>query len=342
MKICSIRGAITIDENTEECILKNTQLLLQKIINENNLNIKQILNIFFSSTIDINKIYPAVAARNLGITQAGIMCMQEMFVENSLKMCIRVLINATDISQDNVKHIYLNDAKILRPDLVAKKIFSITIDGPAGSGKSTVARLIAKKINFIYVDTGAMYRAIAYYCLKNNIFYLDPKNVIECLKNINIVLDFVGLEQHIILNNENVTANLRTQEISKVASIISKIPDVREKLVKIQKNIAKNKNVVMDGRDTGTNVLPNANLKIYMDANIDERVKRRLNEFKEKGKIFTHEYLKKQMIKRDNSDKNRDINPLKKAKDAIFIDTTNLSIEEVSEKILKLIKENIE
>ena len=343
MNICSIRGAITIEENTKENIVMNTENLLNEIIEKNNIEKQNIINIIFSSTKDITKAYPAIATRNIGITDCAIMCLQEMDVEESLKMCIRVMITInSNVKKQNIKHIYLKDAKKLRPDIsLAKSGFAVAIDGPAGSGKSTVSKIISKELSFIYVDTGAMFRTITLYCLQNNIDCSDEIKVSKELENIDISLEFENGIQQIYLNNINVTEKIRTQEISKNASIIAQISSVREKLLKMQRKIANNSNVIMDGRDIGTNVLPNANVKIYLDADIDERAKRRCEELSMKNETFEYNKVRQGIIDRDNADKNRKIAPLKKANDAITINTTNLSIHEVSEMIIKIIKENI-
>ena len=340
MDIYSIRGAITIEENTKESIVKNTEILLKEIIEKNNINKQNIINIIFSTTKDLTKAYPAIACRNLSITDCSIMCLQEMYVEDSLKMCIRVMITVKLDNNTKLRHIYLKDAKKLRPD-ISLEGFSVAIDGPAGSGKSTVSKIISKELNFLYVDTGAMFRAIAFYCLKNNIDYNNELNINKELDCIDISLSFEDGIQQIYLNNENITEKIRTQEIAKIASLVAKISSVREKLLNIQRNIAKNNKVIMDGRDIGSSVLPNANVKIYLNADIEERTKRRCEELLQKNEIFEYEEVKKSIIDRDDADKNRKISPLKKADDAIPIDTTNLSIYEVSSLIIKIIKENI-
>lgn len=343
MNICSIRGAITIEENTRECIIKNSEELLKEVLKENNILKDDIINIIFSATKDVTKAYPAIATRNLGITDCAIMCMQELNIEGSLPMCIRIMMTVnTNKTKSEIKHIYLKDAKKLRPDISLKENpISVAIDGPAGSGKSTVATIIAKELSFTYLDTGAMFRAIAYYCLENNIDSNDFSKVSEKLNDINISLEFKAGIQQVYLNENNITEKIRTQEISKISSIIAKIPEVREKLLIMQRNIAKDKNIIMDGRDIGTNVLPNANVKIYLDADIEERAKRRCNEISLKGETFDYEKIVSEIKERDKEDKNREIAPLKKAKDAISINTTNMSIQEVTEEIIKIIKQNI-
>ena len=221
------------------------------------------------------------------------------------------------------------------------KNFSIAIDGPAGAGKSTVAKQVAKMLNFIYIDTGAMYRAIGYYCLNNNVDILNEEMVNNSLNNINIELKFIDNLQRIYLNNEDITDLIRTQEVGKAASSVSVYSKVREKMVSMQQNIARDNNVVMDGRDIGTVVLPNANLKIFLTASSLERAKRRYKELLEKGISEDLETIKKEIEERDYRDSNREISPLKQADDAIFLDSSNMTLEEEIEYILKLYKERI-
>lgn len=342
MFVSCIRGAITIDNNAKDDILTNTENLLNEIIKENNINIENIINILFTATNDIDMAYPAVAARKIGITNAGLMCMQEMYVEGSLRMCIRVLVTInSDKKQNQVKHIYLKGAEVLRPDLIEKHIISIAIDGPAGSGKSTIAKMTAKHFNFVYADTGAMYRTVALYCIENNIDYNDSAEVEKALNDVNISLLHENNEQKIFLNNKDVTDLIRTQEVAEGSSAVAAIPCVREKLVDIQRKIAEKNSIVMDGRDIGTNVLPFADVKIYMDADVSERAKRRCGELKDKGIKFDFEQIKEEVSKRDYNDKNRKISPLCMAQDAIYVDTTNIGIEGVKNKIIEIINNKL-
>ncbi len=342
MNICSIRGAITIEENTKESIIKNTEELLKQILYKNDIKIDDIINIIFTATNDITKAYPAIGARNIGITNCAIMCFQELFIEDSLPMCIRAMLTVnTNKTKEEILHIYLKDAKKLRPDLIKNSFIAVAIDGPAGAGKSTISNLIAKEINFTYIDTGAMFRAVAYYLLQNKINYENKDKIINCLNNIDINIKFEDFKQQIYLNNKNITKEIRTQEISKIASFVAQIQEVRQKLINIQKNLAQNKNVIMDGRDIGTNVLPDANLKIYLDASIEKRAKRRFEELFSKDKNIKYEDILLNIKERDKLDKERKIAPLIKASDAIYIDTSELDIYEVSEKIINLIKQII-
>ena len=206
---------------------------------------------------------------------------------------------------------------------------SIAIDGPAGAGKSTIAKLVAKKIDYIYVDTGAMYRTIALYLMRNNVDENDEVKVAEAIKDIKVSLDYVDETQIVLLNGENVNDFIRTPEVSRITSLIAKYAAVREKLLDLQRNLAVEKKVIMDGRDIGTNVLPNAFLKIYLTASADARANRRYKELVEKNETCDFESIKKDIIARDEQDMNREIAPLKQAEDAVLVDTSDMGIEEV-------------
>lgn len=338
MNMIAIRGATTIKENTKIEILEATQELLSAIIKENKIEIQEISSILFTATKDVTKAYPAVAARQLGITQASLMCMQEMYVEGSLPMCIRVMVQIQRINANmdlHIKHIYLHGAKKLRPDLVYGS--SIAIDGPAGAGKSTIAKKVAHALGYTYIDTGAMYRAVAYYCKQKGINWDCKQDVINVLDNIDIKIRNKEGIQYIYLNNEDVTSLIRNQEIASGASVVASYEKVRKQLVKLQRNLALETSVVMDGRDIGTHVLPNANLKIFLTASVIERAIRRAKELELNGHIAQLDEIKQEIIDRDYSDSNREFSPLSKASDAVEIDTTGKSIEEVTKEILQLL-----
>lgn len=217
--------------------------------------------------------------------------------------------------------------------------FKIAIDGPAATGKSTIAKLLAKSLSFIYIDTGAMYRAMGLYFIKNNISYNDENMINSLCDDIDLSISYKDGEQQISLNGENVTNLIRTEEVSKYASITSTYKKVREKLVHLQRSLGEKENVIMDGRDIGTVVFPNADLKIYLTATVKERVKRRYKELLLKGENVKEEDVEVELKERDYRDTNRENSPLRRADDAILIDTTNLSIEEVLEKIEKIYNE---
>lgn len=213
---------------------------------------------------------------------------------------------------------------------------NIAIDGPAGAGKSTIARRLAARLGFIYVDTGAMYRAMALFLMRNKIAPDDVPAITRACEEADITLDYEDGEQKVILNGENVNAFIRTEEVSKMTSDSSKQPVIREKMVALQKKLAAEKNVVMDGRDIGTTVLPDAFLKIYMTADSRERARRRYEEQRQKGIACDLDAIEKDIISRDAQDMNRETSPLRKAEDAILLDTTTLGIEEVVTEMLRL------
>ena len=215
----------------------------------------------------------------------------------------------------------------------------IAIDGPAGSGKSTTAKLLANKLDFIYLDTGAMYRAVTLYFLNNNIDLKDLNLINNFLHNMDLKLFYNDNRFKVMLNNEDITHSLRNQDINKNVSQISKNINVRKKMVDIQRNFSKNKDIVVEGRDIGTHVFPNAEYKFFIEADIRVRVKRRYNEMPDKSNISLSE-LENQIKNRDLLDSKRAISPLIKSNDAIVIDTTKLTIDEQVKKIYNLITNN--
>jgi cytidylate kinase len=220
-------------------------------------------------------------------------------------------------------------------------MINIAIDGPAGAGKSTVAKAVAKELNIIYLDTGAMYRATAYTAIKNNIDVSDPVGVGEMLKTLTMDVTYVDGAQQIIVNGFNTTPYLREHYMSKAASDISALPCVRYKMVDIQRELAKTYDLVLDGRDIGTFVLPDANCKIFLVASPEERAKRRVEENRTKGQESDFETVLNDIKQRDYNDSHREVAPLKKADDAVELDTTSLTIPQVVEAVINLVKEKI-
>ena len=221
--------------------------------------------------------------------------------------------------------------------LTLEKQYLIAIDGPVGAGKSTVAKITAKKLNIIYVDTGAMYRAVGLYVTRKGLDTKKSEDVNSVLGEINLDVKLSNEGQMIYLNGEDVTKLIRTPEISMAASNVSAIPEVRVKLVDMQRKLAETKSVIMDGRDIGTVVLPNATTKIYLNAELDERADRRYKELIKKGQDVTFEDVKADIVKRDTNDMSRAVSPLKKADDAIELDTTGLTLEEVVDKVIDIV-----
>lgn len=217
--------------------------------------------------------------------------------------------------------------------------YSIAIDGPAGAGKSTIARMTAEKLGYIYVDTGAMYRAMALFLIRNNIAADDNEAVSRECRNADISIEYRDGEQVVLLGGQNVNPYLRTGEVSNMASVSSTNADVRVKLVELQRKLAEKANVVMDGRDIGTVVLPHAQCKIYLTASVAVRAKRRFDEIIEKGGEADIETISREIEERDYRDMHRANSPLKQAEDAIYLDTSDLTIDEVTEKIMDIAKQ---
>ena len=217
---------------------------------------------------------------------------------------------------------------------------SIAIDGPAGAGKSSIAKALSKRLGYIYIDTGARYRAVALFFVENNISDGTDSRIESLLDKLEISIKYEDGAQKVILNGEDVTGKLRLEEIGKLASKFSAIGSVREKLVALQRKLAQKENVVMDGRDIGTVVLPNADLKIYLSASSKVRAKRRYLELLEKGYTdLDINEIEDEIIKRDEADMNREISPLKQADDAYYLDSSDMTLEEVVSKILSMVKE---
>lgn len=217
--------------------------------------------------------------------------------------------------------------------------FNIAIDGPAGAGKSTIAKKIAKEIAFVYVDTGAMYRAMAYFFLKNGLTNVDKDKFSILCEEADITIKYENDEQVVYLNGENVNPVLRTEEVGNMASVSSQDGKVREKLVELQKKLAASTDVIMDGRDIGTCVLPNADLKVYLTASSAVRAKRRFDELQAKGEVCDLAQIEADIVERDNRDMTREISPLKVADDAVFVDSSYMTIDEVVTEISRLYQE---
>lgn len=220
-------------------------------------------------------------------------------------------------------------------------MYNIAIDGPAGAGKSSIAKALSKKLGFVYIDTGAMYRAVALFFLENGIKDSSDNEIDKLLDKLDINIKYTDGEQRVFLNNVDVSDKLRQEEIGKLASRFSALKSVREKLVALQRKLAKKENVIMDGRDIGTVVLPNADLKIYLSAGSKVRAKRRYLELIEKGfdkAALDEKAIENEIIKRDEADMNREISPLKKAEDAYCLDTSDMTFDEVVSKILDMVE----
>lgn len=216
--------------------------------------------------------------------------------------------------------------------------YNVAIDGPAGAGKSTVAKRVAKELGFVYVDTGAMYRALAVFFLKQGLKPEDAEKIAEVCKEAKVSIGYEEGVQQVYLNGENVTSLLRTEEVGNMASVSSAIKEVRAQLLELQRELASTKDVVMDGRDIGTNILPNADVKVYLTASVETRANRRYLELQEKGVACNLQEIAHDIEERDTRDMNREIAPLKQAEDAVLVDSSNMTIDEVVEAIKSLCK----
>ncbi len=220
-----------------------------------------------------------------------------------------------------------------------RNVYNIAIDGPAGAGKSTIARSAAEKLHFVYVDTGAMYRAMALHFLRNGILPEDETAVSQAAQEANVTISYIDGVQQVLLNRENVSGLIRTPQVSAMASAVSVYMPVREKLVELQRELALKENIIMDGRDIGTCVLPDADLKIYMTADSRVRAMRRYKEMEAKGEKCSLNDIEADIIERDRRDMNREHSPLCQAEDAVLLDTSHISIEETVDRILRLFYE---
>lgn len=214
--------------------------------------------------------------------------------------------------------------------------YNIAIDGPAGAGKSTIAKQIARRLGYIYVDTGAMYRAMAYYLIQNQVDAADQEAIAAACQHADISICYQDGEQVVLLNGENVNAYLRTEAVGNMASVSSVVPEVRKKLVELQQKLARETDVVMDGRDIGTVVLPDADVKVYLTASVETRAKRRFLELQEKGEPADLAKIAADIEDRDYRDMHRDISPLRQAEDATLVDSSDMTIDQVVERILEL------
>ena len=333
----AIRGATSVAEDTPEQIKVCVKELLDGIIAKNNLSVGQIICIMFSSTADLTSYYPAKAAREAGYSSCALYSSVEPDVVGSLRRCIRVMLLAdTDVSP---VHVYLNEAKSLRKDITS--ILNVAVDGPAGSGKSTVSKAVAERLGILYLDTGAMYRAVAYKCVKDRKDYGDKDVVKHIINKLNLKVEYKDGRQITILDDEDVSEEIRTPQVSLLSSYISAYSFVRTKMVALQREIAQKTSCIVDGRDIGTNVLPNCKFKFYLTASAEVRAKRRYDEDRAKGLNCNFDEVLRDINERDFQDKNRAVAPLKKADDAIEIDTSNMTIDEVINAIIGKIQEKI-
>lgn len=334
-----IRGAITVETDTPEEIREKTGELLRALARANGLNGENLKAIIFSTTQDIHSCYPAKAARECGFERAALFSAVEPDIDGALPLCIRVMILAEGLSKKE-KHVYLGKAAALRKDISDKLI--IALDGPAGSGKSTIAKALAAAYDILYLDTGAMYRACALFLKRRNISPEDVAAAEKAIDEADIGVRYEDGTQHTLLNGEDVSKEIRKNEISMLASSVAKLGLVREKMVQKQRKIAGEQSCVLDGRDIGTAVLPDAPFKFFITAKPQVRAERRLNELKEKGETgIDLAALTREIEARDEQDRNRKISPLRQAADAVLVDTSDMTVEETVAFIREKIQEKI-
>lgn len=337
MNMKAIRGATTVSEDTPEKIKEGVKELLNSIAKANNIDFGQIICIMFSSTSDIHSYYPAKAAREAGYSCCALYSSLEPEIDGAIKLCIRVMVLAE--TENTPSHIYLHGAKDLRKDITT--VYNIAVDGPAGSGKSTVCKLVAKRLGILYLDTGAMYRAIAYKCVKDGKDYGDKDVVKHIIHKLDLKVEYRDGRQITLLDGEDVSDKIRTPQVSMLASYVSAYTFVRTKMVALQREIAKKNACILDGRDIGTNVIPDCKFKFYLTASAEVRAKRRFEEDRAKGGKQSYDDVLKEIAERDFQDKNRAVAPLKKANDAVEIDTSDMTIEQVVDEIFGKVQEKI-
>ena len=333
-----IRGATTIEKDCKEEIFSAVKSLLDEIFQSNRLDKNEISGFLFSLTTDIHSYHPAKAAREAGYDFAPLFAAIEPEIDGGLERCIRLML-FTERKDKNVKHIYQKGAKILRKDI--SEIYNIALDGPAGSGKSTVAKILAKDYNILYLDTGAMYRACGLKALRLGVNPKDREAVEKMLPDLNVKVEYFDGAQHTILDGEDVSSAIRENAVSMAASSISAHPAVRVKMVEMQREIAKSMSCVLDGRDIGSTVLPNAKFKFYITADSKIRAMRRFKELQERGESVEFEKLHAEIVARDKQDSEREFSPLVCADDAVVIDTSEMDVESVVAAVKSVIQSKI-
>ena len=330
-----IRGATTIACDSKEEISVAVKELLSEIFTANTLRKEEVKGFLFSLTSDIHSYHPAKAARECGYDFAPLFAA----VEPDIKLCIRLMLFTDLVEERAVKHIYQRGAKVLRKDI--SEILNIALDGPAGSGKSTVAKTLAKDYNILYLDTGAMYRACGLKALRMGVDPKDGAGVEKILHLMDVKVEYRDGKQHTILDGEDVSLAIRENRVSMAASDISAHPCIRVKMVEMQRQIAKSMSCVLDGRDIGSKVLPDAKFKFYITADSKVRAMRRYKELVEAGKTVDFETLHQEIVMRDKQDSEREHSPLVCAEDAVVVDTSEMSIEQVVATIKSCIQSKI-
>ena len=322
-----IRGATTIEKDDKEEIILAVKELLKEVYEINRLTKEETCGFLFSLTSDIHSYHPAKAARECGYDFAPLFAAVEPDINGGLKLCIRLMLFTELVTKRAVKHVYQKGAKVLRKDI--SEVYNIALDGPAGSGKSTIAKALAKDYNILYLDTGAMYRACGLKALRIGVSPKDRAAVEKMLPNLHVEVEYKDGAQHTILDGEDVSSAIRENAVSMAASDISAHPAVRVKMVEMQREIAKQMSCVLDGRDIGSTVLPDAKYKFYITADSKVRATRRFEELVARGENVDFDKLHAEIVARDKQDSEREFSPLVCAEDATVIDTSNMNVEEV-------------
>lgn len=331
----AIRGAVTVAADTPEEIRGAVDSLLSEIRKRNKINVEDIVCIMLSSTGDITSLYPAKAARECGFV-CPLFSSLEPPIKGSLPLCIRAMVLAeTDIAVP----VYLRGAAILRRDLTERLV--IALDGPAGSGKSTAARNLARELDILCLDTGAMYRACALACREAGVAVSDEDAVCALIGKTDLRVEYRDGRQVTMLGDRDVSEEIRSPGMSQLASEVSALACVRSAMVAMQRRIASEMSCVLDGRDIGTNVLPDARYKFFVTASDEVRARRRLEEDRAKGYDVRYEDVLRDIRERDRRDSERAIAPLKCAEDAVVVDTSDMSPEEVVQFIRNKIQEKV-
>ena len=334
-----IRGATTIVQDNKTEISVSVKELLDEVFAVNVLQKEEVKCFIFSLTTDIHSYHPAKAARESGYDFAPLFAAIEPEIDGGLKLCIRLMLLTELADNRAAKHIYQKGAKTLRKDISEK--LNIALDGPAGSGKSPVAKVLAKDYNILYLDTGAMYRACGLKALRLGIDTKDGAAVAKMLPSLDVKVEYKDGKQHTLLDGEDVSSAIRENAVSMAASNVSAHPAVRIKMVEMQREIAGSMSCVLDGRDIGSTVLPNAKFKFFVTADSAVRAERRYKELQARGENVDFEKLHEEIKARDKQDSEREFSPLKCADDAIVVDTSAMDIDEVVATIKKHIQSKI-
>ena len=334
-----IRGATTISVDSKEEIKQSVQQLLDEVFQLNALKTVNVVGILFSVTKDIHSYHPAKAARECGYDFAPLFACEEPDIDGGLPLCIRLMMFVEFEEMKKAAHVYQKGAKVLRKDIT--EIYNIALDGPAGSGKSTVAKILARDYDILYLDTGAMYRACGLKALRLGVDTKDGAAIERILPKLNVTVEYKNGTQHTILDGEDVSLAIRENAVSMAASNISAHRCVREKMVEMQREIAKGISCVLDGRDIGSAVLPDAKYKFYITADSRVRAMRRYMELTSRGQEVDFDKLHAEIQLRDKQDSEREFSPLVCSKDAVVIDTSSMDIDEVVAAVKMAIQSKI-